>query len=225
MKLKNESKDSPGPRTENKHILIADDHPAIRNGVKLILKNEFSQVEFGEASCGIEVFKILKEKKWDILILDMDMPGRNGLDVLKQLKDEKSPVPVLMFSMHPEEQVAVRALRSGASGYLSKDAASDELAKAISLILSGRKYITASLAQQLAMQLENPSDKAPHELLSDREYQTLLFLAKGRTISEIADEFSLSAPTISSFRARILEKMGMKTTAEAVSYAIRNNLV
>ena len=208
-----------------KKILIADDHPAIRKGVKLILGSEFSEVEFGEASNAIEIFKKLKEKKWDVMILDMDMPGRNGLEVLKQLKDEQSKTPVLMFSLHPEEQIALRAMRSGAAGYLSKDAASEELAKAIHLILSGRKYITSSLAEQLASQLENPEDKAPHELLSDREYQTLLLIAKGKTVSEIADELSLSVPTISTFRHRILEKMGMKNSAELVNYAIHNNLV
>lgn len=169
-----------------KNILIADDHPAIRNGVKLILKNEFSKVEFGEASNAIEIFKALKEKNWDILILDMDMPGRNGLEVLKQLKDDNNELPVLVFSMHPEEQIAVRALRCGASGYLSKDSASEELGKAVHHILSGRKYITPTLAEQMALQLENPQNKEPHELLSGREYQTLLLIASGKTISQIA---------------------------------------
>lgn len=208
-----------------KRILIADDHSVIRNGVKQILSSEFSAVEFGDAANSIEVFQKIKEKKWDILILDMDMPGRNGLEVLKQLKDEKTNIPVLMFSMHPEEQIAIRALKSGASGYLSKDSASAELANAIHQILSGRKYITPSLAEQLAAQIENPLDKAPHELLSDREYETLLLFAKGKTVSQIAEELSLSVPTISTYRARILEKMGMKTNAELASYAIRNNLV
>lgn len=208
-----------------KRILLADDHPAIRKGAKLILTNEFSEVEFGEASNAIEVFRKLKEKDWDLLILDMDMPGRNGLEVLKQLKDEKAGIPVLMFSLHPEAQIATRAIRSGASGYLSKDCADSELANAVKLILSGRKYITASLAEQLAFQLENPTDKAPHELLSDREYETLLLFAKGKTVSQIAQELSLGTPTISTYRARILEKMNMKTNAELVEYAIRNNLV
>ena len=208
-----------------KKILLADDHPTIRNGVKLILSKEFSEAEFGEASSAIEVFKKLKEKNWDILILDMDMPGRNGLEVLKQIKDEGMKIPVLMFSMHPEGQVAIRALKTGASGYLSKDSAGDELANAIRTVLSGRKYITPSLTEQLVTYIENPDNKPPHELLSDREYQTLLLMAKGKTTSEIAEELSLSVPTISTFRARILEKMKMKTNAELVSYAIRNNLV
>ena len=208
-----------------KKILIADDHPAIRKGVRLMLESEYSEVEFGEATNAVEVFKKIKEKKWDILILDMDMPGRNGLEVLKQLKDDKTTIPVLMFSMHHEEQIAIRALKSGASGYLSKDAADTELSKAVHLILSGRKYITPAIAEQLAEQVGNPLDKAPHELLSDREYETLLLFAKGKTVSEIAKELSLGVPTISTYRARILEKMGMKNNAELANYAIRNNLV
>lgn len=225
MSLKEELKASTTRRTGGKRILLADDHPAIRKGVKLILEHEFSDMEFGEASNAVEIFRKLKEKNWDILILDMDMPGRNGLEVLKQLKDEKNNLPVLVFSMHPEEQIAIRALKSGASGYLAKDSAGEELSKAIHLILSGRKYITPSLAEQLATNLDNPLNKAPHELLSDREYQTLLLIASGKTVSQIAEELSLSIPTISTFRTRILEKTGMKTSAELTSYAIRNNLV
>ena len=207
-----------------KRILIADDHSAIRNGVKQILTNEFSDVEFGEAVNAVEVFRKVKEKKWDILILDMEMPGRNGLEVLKQFKDEKINTPVLVFSFHPEAQVAIRALKSGASGYLSKDSADAELVKAIQQILSGRKYITPSLAEQLATQIGNPLDKALHELLSDREYETFLLIAKGKTVSQIAKELSLSVPTISTYRARILEKTRMKTNAELMSYAIHNQL-
>jgi two-component system, NarL family, invasion response regulator UvrY len=208
-----------------KKILIADDHPAIRNGVKIILKSEFKEVEFGEASCAAEVFKKIHENKWDILILDMDMPGRNGLDVLKQLKDEKNKVPVLVFSMHPEEQIALRSMKSGASGYLSKGSASEELAKAVELIIGGRKYITASLAEQLASMLERPANKELHENLSDREYQTMLLIASGKTISQIAEELSLSVPTISTYRTRVLDKMCMKNSAELTYYAIKNELV
>lgn len=207
-----------------KKFLIADDHSAIRNGVKLILSNEFAECEFGEAVNGIEVLKKIKEKKWDILILDMDMPGRNGLEVLKQLKEEKCTVPVLMFSMHAEEQIAVRALRGGAFGYLSKDTVDSELIKAVNLIITGKKYITQTTAELLAEQLENPQNKEPHERLSDREYQTLLLFANGKTVSQIAEELFLSVPTVSTFRARILEKMNMKTTAELVSYALKNKL-
>jgi len=206
-------------------VLIADDHPAIRKGVKLILQAEFTEIEFGEASDTSEVFKSIQQQKWDVLIMDMDMPGRNGLDALKQLKDEKADIKTLIFSMHPEGQIAVRALRAGAQGYLAKDAADGELAKAIRTILSGKKYITPGVAEQMANQLENPENKAPHELLSDREYQTLLLFASGKTVSQIAEELSLSIPTISTYRARILEKMGMKNNAELTRYALRNNLV
>lgn len=208
-----------------KKILIADDHPAIRNGVKMILTNAFSDLEFGEASTAAEAIHKAREKEWDIIILDMDMPGRSGLDVLKQLKDEQSKIPVLFFSMHPEDQVGLRAIKAGASGYLSKDSAGEELVNAIQLILSGRKYITPTLAERMASQFENPLDKAPHEFLSDREYQTLLLIASGKTISQIAEELSLSVPTVSTYRARILEKTGMKTSAELTSYAIRNKLI
>ncbi len=206
-------------------ILIADDHPAIRKGVKLTLSSEFPDVEFGEASNANEVFKQVAATKWDVLIMDMDMPGRNGLDALKQLKDEKVEIKALIFSMHPEGQIAVRALKSGAYGYLSKDAPEGELANAVRTILTGKKFITAGVAEQMAAQLENPGNKAPHELLSDREYQTLLLFASGKTVSQIADELSLSVPTISTYRARILEKMGMKNNAELTTYALRNNLV
>ncbi len=207
-------------------ILLADDHPAIRKGVKLILSAEFEEVEFGEAGDANEVFKKIKESNWDILIMDMNMPGRDGLEALKQLKEEKSQqVKTLIFSMHQEGPIALRALRLGAYGYLSKDAPDGELVKAIRVILSGKKYITPQIAELMANQLENPDDKAPNELLSDREYQTLLLFASGKTVSEIADELCLSVSTISTYRTRILEKMGMKNNAELVNYAIRNNLV
>lgn len=206
-------------------ILIADDHSTIRKGVKLILTNEFSEAEFGEAININEVFKKIKENKWDLLIMDMDMPGRNGLDALKQLKDEKQDIKTLIFSMHPEEQIAIRVLKAGAYGYLAKDADDGELAKAVRTILAGKKFVTAKVAEQMAGQLENPADKAPHELLSDREYQTLLLIASGKTISSIAEELSLSVPTVSTYRARILEKMNLKNSAELTHYTITNHLI
>ena len=208
-----------------KKILLADDHNVVRKGLRQILSDELHEVELGEATNGTDAYRLVKEKKWDLLILDINMPGKNGLELLKQMKDEKIHLPVLVLSMHPEEQVAVRALKLGASGYLTKEAADKELVNAVNQILSGRKYITPSLAEQMAAQLENPQDRAPHELLSDREYQTLLLFAKGKTVSQIAEHLCLSIPTISTFRVRILEKTGMKTTAELVTYAIRNNLV
>jgi two-component system, NarL family, invasion response regulator UvrY len=206
-------------------ILIADDHSAIRIGVKQICVNEFPGLRFGEAINSIEVFQQLKNGPWDILILDIDLPGRNGLDILKQIRAEKMRIPVLMFSFHSEEQIAVRALKLGASGYLSKDAADLELVKAVRRIIDGKKYVSAALSEKLLDLLDDTSDKEPHELLSDREYQTLLLIASGKTVSEIADSLCLSKPTVSTYRARILEKMHMKNNAELTTYAITQKLV
>jgi len=208
-----------------KRILIADDHSAIRIGVKQICTSEFPAVQFGEAVNYSEVFQKLKENEWDILILDIDLPGRNGLDILKQIKIEKLKVPVLMFSFHSEEQIALRALKIGASGYLSKDAADLELVKAINKILDGHKYVSQSLSEKLLEMLDGDPNKEPHELLSDREYQTLLLIASGKTVSEIADILCLSTPTVSTYRARILEKMRLKNNAELTTYAINQKLV
>jgi len=208
-----------------KRILIADDHSAIRAGIKQICISEFPSVQFGEAINYSEVFQKLKENEWDILILDIDLPGRNGLDILKQIKTEKLKVPVLMFSFHSEEQIALRALKIGAAGYLSKDAADMELVKAINQILGGRKYVSQSLSEKLLDLLDGNPNKEPHELLSDREYQTLLLIASGKTVSEIAEILCLSTPTVSTYRARILEKMRLKNNAELTTYAINQKLV
>jgi DNA-binding NarL/FixJ family response regulator len=157
--------------------------------------------------------------------LDIDLPGRNGLDILTQIKAEKLKIPVLMFSFHSEEQIALRAMKLGAAGYLSKDAADLELVKAINQIIKGKKYISQSLSEKLLSLLDDKSNKEPHELLSDREYQTLLLIASGKTVSEIAGILCLSTPTISTYRARILEKMKMKNNAALTTYAITQKLV
>jgi two-component system invasion response regulator UvrY len=206
-------------------ILIADDHSAIRIGVKQICSNEFPFIQFDEAVNYSEVFQKLNENDWDMLILDIDLPGRNGLDILKQIKAEKNKIPVLIFSFHSEEQIAFRALKMGAAGYLSKDAADMELVKAINKILDGKKYVSQSLAENFLGMLDDTSTKEPHELLSDREYQTLLLIASGKTVSEIADLLCLSTPTISTYRARILTKMKLKNNAELMTYAISQKLV
>lgn len=206
-------------------ILIADDHQVVRKGLKQILEDEFNEVEFGEAKNAAEALLKAGEKKWDLLILDINMPGRSGLEVLHQLKNDKSTIPVLVLSMHAEEQIAVRTIKSGAWGYISKDTADTELVKAIHQILNGKKYISPRVAELLAEQIENPSDKAPHELLSDREYETFILIAKGKTVSQIAKEISLSVPSVSTFRARILDKMKMETNADLVCYAVNNKLV
>ncbi|HEY2581593.1 MAG TPA: response regulator transcription factor [Mucilaginibacter sp.] len=208
-----------------KKILIADDHSAIRMGVKQICASEFPVLQFGEAINYAEVFQKIKETEWDILILDIDLPGRNGLDILKQIKAEKLKIPVLMFSFHSEDQIALRALKMGASGYLSKDAADAELVKAINKILDGKKYVSASLSEKFLEMMDDDVTKEPHELLSDREYQTLLLIASGKTVSEIANILCLGKPTISTYRARILEKMQLKNNAELTTYAITQKLV
>lgn len=208
-----------------KKILIIDDHQVVRNGLKLALSDEFSEVEFGEGQDAPDALAKIKENKWDIMILDINMPGRGGIDVLLQLKSENNKIPILVLSMHTEEQIAVRVLKLGAFGYLSKEAKNSELLQAVHQILNGKKYIPASLAELLADQLENPSNIALHEFLSGREYETLILIASGKTTSEIAEELSISLPTISTYRARILEKMNMKSNAELMHYAIRHNLV
>jgi len=206
-------------------ILVADDHTAIRVGVKHICTAEFQSLRFGEAVSYAEVFQKLKETDWDILILDIDMPGRNGLDILQQIKTEKIKVPVLMFSFHMEDQIALRALKLGAAGYLSKDAADKELIKAINQIINGRKYVSELLSEKLLSLYEKDSEKELHELLSTREYQTMLLIASGKTVSEIAEILSLSTPTISTYRARILEKMKMKNNSELTTYVISRKLL
>jgi two-component system invasion response regulator UvrY len=208
-----------------KKILIADDHSAIRIGVKQICMGEYPSLLFGEATNYAEVFQKLNTENWDILILDIDLPGRNGLDILQQIKAEKLKIPVLMFSFHGEEQIALRALKLGAAGYLSKDAADLELVKAINQIALGRKYVSQTLSEQLLYLFENDTTKAPHEFLSEREYQTLILIASGKTVTEIANSLCLSKPTISTYRARILEKMKMKNNAALTTYAITQKLV
>ena len=208
-----------------KKIMIADDHFAIRVGIQHLLRNEFPDVQFGEATNARDIFEMLNTSDWDLLILDINLPGRDGFDILKQLRDEKRSIPVLVFSMHREELVAVRALRAGASGYLSKDAADIELPRAVRQLLAGRKYITSSVAELMASKLQYPDNYDPHEILSDREYQTMLMLAAGKSVSQIAEELSLGISTISTYRVRILEKMGLKNNAELTQYAVEHKLI
>ena len=209
----------------HKRILIADDHSAVRSGIKHILSGEFPKVEFGEAINAPEVVKLLKQPGWDALILDVDLPGRSGLEILKQIRADGMKIPVLVFSFHREDQLAIRALKAGASGYLSKDAADTELVMAINQILSGRKYVSSFVAQQLASQFTAEPNEESHSTLSDREFQIMLQIASGKTVSQISDELSLSASTVSTYRARVLEKMNMKNNAELMNYAIRQNMV
>ncbi len=206
------------------NILIADDHAIVRKGLIEILKEEYSSANITEANDSSEVQEKIKGKVWDFILLDVSMPGRNGVEVLKQLRADGIKAPILMLSMHPEEQYAVRALKAGASGFLNKNSATEELVNAVRKVLSGKKYITSSLAEQLAEGIGN-IEKLPHQLLSDREMQVFQLLAAGKTVSEIADEISLSVNTISTYRARVLEKTRFSNNADLTRYALDNGLL
>ena len=206
-------------------ILVADDHAVVREGLKQIVSETKDMVVAGEAATGQQVLELVRAKDWDVVLLDIAMPGRGGIDALKQLKLEKPELPVLVLSMYPEEQYAVRALKAGASGYLTKESAPEELIAAIRKVSSGGKYVSPSLAEKLAVHIEMGAEKPLHEKLSDREYQVVLMLAAGKTVGEIADELALSVKTISTNRARALKKMGMKHNAQLTHYAIRNGLI
>jgi len=206
-------------------ILVVDDHAIVREGLKQILVETSDIVVAGEASDGNQALNQVRKGDYDLVLLDIAMPGMSGLEVLKQLKSERPDLPVLMLSMYPEEQYAVRTLKAGASGYLTKQSAPDELIAAIRKVCMGGKYVTSSLAENLAFYLEMDSDRPAHELLSDREYQVMLMIGSGKRVKEIADELSLSVKTISTNRSRALRKMGMKTNAELTYYAIKHDLV
>jgi len=206
-------------------ILIVDDHPIFRKGLLQLLGEETGMFSVDEAGNGVEALNMACCCTYDLVLLDISMPGRGGLDVLKDFKSHCPKVPVLMLSMYPEDQYAVRALRLGASGYLSKVSASDDLLHAIHKILTGGKYISNSLAEKLADSLDTRSEKAPHETLTNREYQVMRQIGSGKTVKEIAEELSLSVKTISTFRTRILLKMNMRNNAELIHYTISNKLV
>ena len=207
-------------------ILIADDHTVVRKGLRQILLEEFPSAEITETADAAALFmKVLKEE-WDVVITDISMPDKSGLEVLQQIRRDQPRLPVLILSAHSEDQYAIRALKAGASGYLCKDAASDELVIAIRRILMGKKYITSSLAEKLAFHLDqDDSDRPAHETLSDREFEVMKFLASGKVVSEIASQLCLSVTTISTYRARILTKMNMKTNYDLTRYAMENNLL
>jgi DNA-binding NarL/FixJ family response regulator len=206
-------------------ILIADDHEIVRKGLGKVLVETLQPIKVDEASNGQEVMSKILKSEYSLVVLDLKMPGKSGLDVLKEIKQHHPKLPVLILSMHPEEQFAVRAIRAGASGYLTKECAGDELIVAIRKALKGERYISGSLAQILAGELDSDSDKPLHEVLSDREYQVMLMVASGKTVGAIAKELCLSVKTISSYRTNILLKTKMKNNAEITHYAIKNNLV
>ncbi|MGD8491309.1 MAG: response regulator transcription factor [Anaerolineae bacterium] len=205
--------------------LIADDHAVVRQGLKQILGDTPEMVVAGEATTGQEVLDKIRAETWDVVVLDISMPDRSGLDVLKQLRSERPRLPVLVLSMHSEDQYAVRVLKAGASGYLTKDSAPDELVKAIRKVVSGGRYVSSFLAEKLAFEIGTDSSRLPHETLSDREFQVLRLIAAGESVTEIAAELCLSVKTVSTYRARMLEKMNLTTNAELMHYAMQNHLI
>jgi len=206
-------------------ILITEDHAVVREGLKLILADHFKEAMFGEARNATEALALVWKEKWDVVVLDITMPGRSGLEVLKEIKRARPKLPVLILSMHPEDQFAVRLLKAGAAGYLTKESAGEELVGAIRKVVGGGRYISPSLAERMAAYLTIDVQKAPHERLSDREFLILCMFASGKPVSQIAKELSLSVSTISTYRARILEKMDMKNNAELTHYALQRQLV
>jgi DNA-binding NarL/FixJ family response regulator len=205
--------------------LIADDHAVVRQGLKQILGDTPEMLVAGEATTGQEVLDKVRAEPWDVVVLDISMPDRSGLDILKQLRSERPKLPVLVLSMHSEDQYAMRVLKAGASGYLTKDSAPDELVKAIRKVVSGGTYVSSLLAEKLAFEIGTDSSRLPHETLSDREFQVLRGIAAGKSVTEIAAELYLSPKTVSTYRARLLQKMNLGTTAELMHYAMQNHLI
>jgi len=206
-------------------VLIADDHAILRRGLKEILVRELTGTFFGEAKDTQEVLARTQSDDWDLLILDISMPGRSGLDVLRDVRARRPKLPVLVLSMHPEDQYGKRVLRAGASGFMNKESAPEELIKAVQKILAGGRYVSPGLAEKLASDLSDEVQRDVQEALSQREFEVLRMIALGKTIGQIAEELHLSVSTVSTYRTRILEKMEMKTTAELMQYALRNRVV
>ena len=206
-------------------IIIADDHAFMREGIKKTIQDEIDMQVIGEASNANEALAIMKDSDADIAIIDISMPGKSGLDILKDLKAMKKKFKVLILSMHPEDRFAIRALKAGAVGYLTKESAPDELVKAIRTVLTGRKYVSKALAEKLIDLLSDDNEGLPHERLSDREYEVFIKIASGKKAIAIAEELSISVHTVNTYRARILEKLGMSSNVELTQYAMHNNLI
>jgi two-component system invasion response regulator UvrY len=205
-------------------ILLVDDHAVVRQGLKQILGDAFAGAVFGEVTGGEEALRLAEAAEWDLVILDISLPGQSGLDALKELRHTRPALPVLVLSMYPEEQFGVRVLRAGAAGYVAKKTAAADLVAAVRTVLAGRRYVSPSLAERLAGEIGLAPGRAPHELLSDREFQVFRLLASGKTVTASAESLGLSVPTVSTYRARILEKMGMTENYELVQYAIVHRL-
>lgn len=206
-------------------VLIADDHTVVRRGLKQILLEGFPTAHIEEVPDAEELVKKILQGEWDVVISDLSMPGRSGLEALQQIKQIQPKLPVLILSIHPEDQYAIRVLKAGAAGYLSKDMAPDELVNAVQRVMLGKKYITPSIAEKLASVLDQDSSKALHEYLSDREFSVLKLLAAGKSVSEIAESLFLSVTTVSTYRTRIMTKMNMKSNADLTLYAVENKLL
>jgi two-component system invasion response regulator UvrY len=206
------------------NVLIVDDHAIVRQGLRQLLMESGKVMLIGEAACGAEAMQQIREVEWNVVVLDISLPDRNGIEILKQIKKERPKIPVLMLSMHEEGLYAIRALKAGASGYLTKQSAPSELMAAIRQVSIGRKYLTTTLAEAIADNLGAGHDGPPHEALSDREYQTLRLIASGKSLTDAAEEMCLSVKTVSVYRSRLLEKMKLKNNAELTHYAIKNGL-
>ncbi len=206
-------------------VLVADDHALVRKGLQQVIKEQAPDMVVGEATDGEQVLSMVRKEKWDVLVLDIGMPKRSGLEILQELRAIQPKLPVLILSVHPEDQYAIRVLKAGAAGYLSKDSALDELVDAIRKAVGGGRYVSASLAEKLALGLSGGLDKLPHETLSDREMTVLLKMGAGMSVGEIADELALSVKTVSTYRTRILEKMGYKSNADLIRYVIEHQLL
>jgi DNA-binding NarL/FixJ family response regulator len=206
-------------------VLIADDHPIFRAGLKEALAKE-RDIEFvGEADNGQIALELARRRRWDVVLLDITMPGKGGLEVLQELRRERPKLPVLILSAHPEDQLALRLLKAGAAGYVTKDKAPEVLLQAVRKVLRGEKYVSEALAEKALLNLVSETSKPLHETLSDREYQVMRMIASGKTVKEIGKELFLSVRTVSTYRSRVLEKMRMKTNAELIRYAVDNKLV
>ena len=206
-------------------ILVVDDHAVVRQGVKQILNGQFQGAVIGEAQNAEEMIALIRKQVWDIVVLDVGMPGKSGLDALKDLKQVCPKLPVLVLSAYPEDQLARRMLKAGAAGYLTKDSAPNDLVQALRKILGGGKFVSASMAELLVANLNEQDERPLHELLSDREYQVMCLIAVGKSLKEIADDLCVGISTINTYRARILEKMQLKNNTELTHYAIENRLV
>jgi DNA-binding NarL/FixJ family response regulator len=206
-------------------VLVADDHAIVREGLKQILAKSGDLVVAGEAATGNDVLRMVREQTWDVLVTDMSMPGRSGVELIKLVKQERPQLPVLVLSMYGEDQFAVRAIRAGASGYLNKESASDQLVSAIRKVASGGVHVSSAVAEAMFHNLRGDAQALPHESLSDREFQVLKLIASGLSTNEIADQLTLSPKTVSTHKSRILEKMRMNNQAELIRYAVEHKLI